>query len=154
MEGSLSDASYRRVRTLLYAITSFHTLFDILTLPSLEMADLLDRLETGLHRAAGASERLRTQVDRIDGYMRTSRLVNLGSAPPPPNGHTVPMSSEPGPIIPQPPYTHGAPVPPVGPSANMNGQRLQFQLPPELLANWPWPLDNSQSEGFLPLAFE
>ncbi|KAJ5173282.1 hypothetical protein N7492_005875 [Penicillium capsulatum] len=137
MEGSLSDDSYRRVRTLL-----------------LEMADLLHRLETGLHRAAGASERLRSQVDRIDGYMRTSRLVNLSSAPPRPNDNTMPLNAKPEPIVPQPTYQHGAPTPPVGSSARINDQMLQFQLPPELLANWPWPLDNSHSEGFLPLAFE
>lgn len=138
MEGSLSDASYQRVRTLL-----------------LEMADLLHRLETGLHRAAGASERLRSQVDRIDGYMRTSRLLDL-SAPPPPNGHTVPMDTKPEPaVIPPPTYPHrSGPAAPVSSSAGINDQMLQFQLPAELLTDWPWPLDNSHSEGFLPLAFE
>lgn len=155
MEGSLSDVSYRRVRTLLYATPPLLTSpFSVLTFTSLEMADLLHRLETGLHRAAGASERLRSQVDRIDGYMRTSRLVNLSSAPPPPSGHTVPMGTKAGPIVPQPTYPHSSSALPVGSSANMNDQMLQFQLPPELLTNWPWPLDNSHSEGFLPLAFE
>lgn len=134
MEGSLSDASYQRVRTLL-----------------LEMADLLHRLETGLHRAAGASERLRSQVDRIDGYMRNSRLVNLPAAPPPPNGSAILMNIKPEPAIPPRPY---APTHPLGSTPAIGDQMLQFQLPPELLSDWPWPLDNSHSEGFLPLAFE
>ncbi|KAJ5133872.1 hypothetical protein N7448_001108 [Penicillium atrosanguineum] len=83
MEGSLSDASYLRVRTLL-----------------LEMADLLNRLECGLHRAAGASQRLRSQVDRIDGYMRTSRLLNVATAPHPPNGTTMHMNVKHEPVYP------------------------------------------------------
>jgi hypothetical protein len=44
---------------------------------------------------------------------------------------------------------------PVGttPAAGFD-QTPQFQLPPELLADWPWPFDSSNSEGFFPLAFE
>ncbi|KAJ5090075.1 hypothetical protein N7532_008759 [Penicillium argentinense] len=137
MEGSLSDASYQRVRTLL-----------------LEMADLLHRLETGLHRAAGASERLRSQVDRIDGYMRNSRLVNLPVAPPPPNGSASLMGIKPEPTSLPAPYAPSGTAPPVGATSGIGDQMLQFQLPPELLSDWPWPLDNSHSEGFLPLAFE
>ncbi|KAJ5983864.1 hypothetical protein N7481_005963 [Penicillium waksmanii] len=137
MEGSLSDASYQRVRTLL-----------------LEMADLLHRLETGLHRAAGASERLRSQVDRIDGYMRNSRLVNLPVAPPPPNGSAILMNFKQEPAVPPAPYAPSGPPNAVGSAPAIGDQMLQFQLPPELLSDWPWPLDNSQSEGFLPLAFE
>ncbi|KAJ5650521.1 uncharacterized protein N7484_004244 [Penicillium longicatenatum] len=135
MEGSLSDVSYQRVRTLL-----------------LDMASLLHRLEVGLHRAAGASERLRSQVDRIDGYMRTSRLVNPSVIPPQmnaANGTPTPVDVKP---VPSPVYT--AATQPIGPTGSMDKQMMQFQLPPELLAGWPWPLDNSHSEGFLPLAFE
>ncbi|KAJ5287342.1 hypothetical protein N7478_003028 [Penicillium angulare] len=142
MEGNLSDASYQRVRTLL-----------------LEMASLLHRLEVGLHRAAGASERLRSQVDRIDGYMRTSRLVNLSAIPPlssAPNGAAPPVDMKPEAMIPPSAYQQTVPSvsTPVGSTAPMGNQLMQFQLPPELLADWPWPLDNSHSEGFLPFAFE
>ncbi|KAJ5405338.1 hypothetical protein N7465_006622 [Penicillium sp. CMV-2018d] len=138
MEGSLSEASYQRVRTLL-----------------LEMADLLGRLETGLQRAAGASQRLRSQVDRIDGYMRTSRLLNLAAQNPRPQHNTIPMDTKRE--IPIPPTTYippSGPVPTVGPPPPMGEQIMQFQLPPELLSDWPWPLDGAHTEGFLPLAFE
>ncbi|KAJ5759430.1 hypothetical protein N7520_006586 [Penicillium odoratum] len=136
MEGSLSDASYQRVRSLL-----------------LEMASLLHRLEVGLHRAAGASERLRSQVDRIDGYMRTSRLVGVSDIPPSSNGPNetlVPIDVKP--VIHSSGYL-SAPQPVVS-AGPINNHMLQFQLPPELLTGWPWSLDNSHSEGFLPLAFE
>lgn len=118
------------------------------------MADLLHRLECGLYRAAGASERLRSQVDRIDGYMRTSRLLNVSTAPPPPNGNAMNVNVKPEHVLQPPTYAHSAPAPTVGTTAGINDQMLQFQLPPELLSDWPWPLDNSHSEGFLPLAFE
>lgn len=118
------------------------------------MADLLNRLECGLHRAAGASARLRAQVDRIDSYMRTSRLLNVTTVPPPPNGNTMPLNVKPDSIAPPVSYASGGPGPVVGTSPAMNDQMLEFQLPPELLNGWPWPLDNSHSEGFLSLAFE
>ncbi|KAF3389477.1 hypothetical protein F1880_003800 [Penicillium rolfsii] len=137
MEGSLSDASYQRVRALL-----------------LEMADLLHRLETGLHRSAGASQRLRSQVDRIDGYMRTSRLVNFSVPPPPPNGASIVQENmKPESMIPPTVYPDAGPSP-GGPTAGVGAQMMHFQLPPELLTDWPWPLDNSHSEGFMPLSFE
>lgn len=112
------------------------------------MADLLQRLETGLHRASGAGERLRSQVDRIDGYMRTSRLLDLSA---PSDGMPV-VNGRPEPAVPSA-YAQS-------PSAvgTMSGagvdQMSQFQLPPELLADWPWPLDSYSTERFLPLAFE
>jgi hypothetical protein len=118
------------------------------------MADLLHRLETGLHRSAGASQRLRSQVDRIDGYMRTSRLVNFSVPPPPPNGASVvQVNMKPEAMVPPTVYPHAGP-PPVGHTAGVEDQMMQFQLPPELLTDWPWPLDNSHSESFMPLAFE
>jgi hypothetical protein len=121
------------------------------------MADLLGRLETGLQRAAGASERLRSQVDRIDGYIRKSRLINLGAGPPHPG--TMPVDAKPDMRIPTyipptgPPGIPNGPSPAVGPP--MGDRMMQFQLPPELLSDWPWPLDGgAHPEGFLPLAFE
>jgi hypothetical protein len=119
------------------------------------MADLLGRLETGLQRASGASQRLRSQVDRIDGYMRTSRLLNLTAPHPPPQHNTIPIDTKREIPIPATTYIPpSGPAPTVGPSTAMGGQMMQFQLPPELLSDWPWPLDGAHSEGFLPLAFE
>jgi len=120
------------------------------------MADLLSRLETGLQRAAGASQRLRSQVDRIDGYMRTSRLLNL-AAPHMRQHNTIPIDAKRE--VPIPPTTfipRSGPAPAVGPPTGMGEQIMQFQLPPELLSDWPWPLplDGAHTEGFLPLAFE
>lgn len=119
------------------------------------MADLLGRLETGLQRAAGASQRLRSQVDRIDGYMRTSRLVNLTLQHPHPQHNAIPIDNKRE--MPFPPTTYippSGPVPAVGPPTGIGGQMMQFQLPPELLSDWPWPMDGAHSDGFLPLAFE
>lgn len=127
------------------------------------MADLLGRLETGLQRAAGASERLRSQVDRIDGYIRTSRLLNLSAGHPPPHPKSIPIDTKPDMRIPPattyiPPSgpatgIHSGPSPVVGPP--VDNQMMQFQLPPELLSDWPWPLDGgAHPEGFMPLAFE
>lgn len=123
----------------------------------LEMADLLGRLETGLQRASGASARLRSQVDRIDGYMRSSRLANFATHPPlrpPPQHNAMPVEVKPELPMPSTAYIpRSGPGPAVGPTG-MSEQMMQFQLPAELLSDWPWPLDNAHSEGFLPLAFE
>lgn len=118
------------------------------------MADLLHRLECALHRSAGASELLRSQVARIDGYMRTSRLVNLPAPSTHPNGTTVPVNIKSDPMLTPAPYPQTGPASPVASTAPIENQLLHFQLPPELLTDWPWPLDNFNSEGFIPLAFE
>ncbi|KAJ5495894.1 hypothetical protein N7539_001010 [Penicillium diatomitis] len=139
MEGSLSDESYCRVRTLL-----------------LEMADLLHRLDSNLHSSAGTSQRLRAQVDRIDGYMRTSRLVNPSAAPPPASNDAVnnPQRSVKAESMVSPDMYTRTVYPSMPASTSVSHSMMQFRLPPELLTDWPWPLDNSHSEPFLPLAFE
>ncbi|KAJ5647652.1 hypothetical protein N7490_004024 [Penicillium lividum] len=131
MEGNLSEKSYTRARTLL-----------------LEMADLLQRLETGLHRASGAGERLRSQVDRIDGYMRTSLLLGPTS----PSNVTQAIDAHSKLAAPSA-HVQGTPAVGAEPSAGLDQISL-FQLPPELLSDWPWPLDSQNGEGILPLAFE
>jgi hypothetical protein len=115
------------------------------------MADLLGRLETGLQRASGASARLRSQVDRIDGYMRTSGWPL--SVPHPPL-HRNSLSKPELPLSTGPYTPRSGQGPPVGPPTAMGEQMMMFQLPPELLSDWPWPLDGAHSEGFMPLAFE
>ncbi|KAJ5742192.1 hypothetical protein N7533_011601 [Penicillium manginii] len=131
IEGTLSEVSYTRVRTLL-----------------LEMADLLQRLETGSQSASDAAERLRAQVDRIDGYMRTSLLLDI-SAP----SNAVPVINGLPEVAVPSAYAQNASAVGTAPGADVD-QMSQFQLPPELLTDWPWPLDSYNTEGFLPLAFD
>lgn len=56
LEEPLSQPVYERVRTALVL-----------------MADLLQSLENGLHRSAGAAQGLRSQVEKLDQYMRDQR---------------------------------------------------------------------------------
>jgi hypothetical protein len=108
------------------------------------MADLLRRLESGLHRAAGASERLRTQVDRIDEYMRQQRMMIAAAQQPP----AVLGQQQ------QPPEVGTVPSLPYNQTGGFGEPLSQFQLPPELLEDWPWPFDSGPTEGLLPLNFE
>ncbi|KAL2847539.1 fungal-specific transcription factor domain-containing protein [Aspergillus pseudoustus] len=139
MEGSLSEPSYQRVRTLL-----------------LEMADLLHRLESGLRQSTGTSERLRAQVSRIDEYMRTQRTANMARAPPraPPilNPNNV-NPAQPDLISPVYQQDSIAPIQTQAPLAGIDDSITYFQLPPELLDDWPWPFDAGVSEGMFPPAF-
>ncbi|KAJ6012675.1 hypothetical protein N7522_003030 [Penicillium canescens] len=137
MAGRLSEASYQRVRTLL-----------------VDIAALLHLLETSLQCATGASERLWSQLDRIDAYMHASRQLNLTAGHPPTNNNSVPVDAGSWPTTLSTADSHGGSGPAVGAPTALSEQTLQFQLPPELLTNWSWPLDAAHSEGFLPLAFE
>ena len=129
-------------------------------LDSLELADLLQRLESGLHRAAGASQRLRSQVDRIDEYMRTH--VSKKLLPLQPQNNTGLDTS----LTDQPVIATTAPEGVADPSMyQQNAAAIdtdtmgyadplsQFQLPQELLEDWPWPFDLAQTDGLLPLGF-
>ncbi|KAL4810618.1 hypothetical protein BDV18DRAFT_155231 [Aspergillus unguis] len=133
IEGSLSEASYQRVRTLL-----------------LEMADLLHRLESGLRRPTGTSERLRSQVARIDEYMFSKR--SMTTLPPPPRPLSMTPSGNVQDDLVSPVYQGNlARIP--GPMPGIGDPIAQFQLPPELLNDWPWPFDAGLSEGVFPSAF-
>lgn len=108
MEVPLSDAQYQRVRASL-----------------LSMADLLDALESGLRRAAGASANLRSLIDKADEQMRVRRR------------------------LPQPVVMHPGPSTGVEnvPEANMAGlynfqkTLVDVQLPQELFGDWALPFD-------------
>ena len=96
------------------------------------MADLLASLEVSLTRKAGASERLRTLLSRIDEYMSSQR-------------QEVPV-----PDVRQQ-YQTGSPAGTQldfgsGGMPEMDPQ-FSFQLPQELLDDWPWPLDLTQWFG-------
>ncbi|KAL4812995.1 fungal-specific transcription factor domain-containing protein [Aspergillus spinulosporus] len=133
MEGSLSEVSYQRVRTLL-----------------LEMADLLHRLESGLRRSTGTSERLKAQVNRIDDYMMT-KLSSTAFAPQPrpPSILNPPVQDD----LVSGVYQQPILAPMHAPMTGMDDPIAQFQLPAELLNDWPWPFDTGTSDGVFPLAF-
>ncbi|CEL09280.1 hypothetical protein ASPCAL12418 [Aspergillus calidoustus] len=143
MEGSLSESSYQRVRTLL-----------------LEMADLLHRLESGLRQSTGTSERLRVQVGRIDEYMATQRTstsnIPPAPAPAPPRPLSIPATNTVNPAQPDliSPVYQQENIPPIQPPlTGLDEPITYFQLPPELLDDWPWPFDASVNEGMFPPAF-
>lgn len=114
------------------------------------MADLLASLEIGMTRTSGAPQRLRSQVTRIDEYMATQRQQTLTHPPPGPSARLqgIPQHVDMFPSDQQqshqgiqpvvydfPQYSNGA-------GHLGNGQDFaQFQLPPELLDDWPWLFD-------------
>jgi len=55
---------------------------------SIALADLLSSLEAGMGGAAGASDRLRSQVHRMDGYMQQQRSRHITRKDVPPQSHT------------------------------------------------------------------
>ncbi|KAF4544597.1 putative transcriptional regulatory protein C16G5.16 [Lasiodiplodia hormozganensis] len=123
MESPLSEASYQHVRSML-----------------LSMADLLESLESGLYRTQGTSRGLRSQVDRIDEYMRMQR----NAMPQTPFQNTIADLTV---TVP----THRTTFMPPNSMDTMS----QFQLPPELLEDWPWPSDLSQQDfGIVPFGFD
>ncbi|KAL0258757.1 hypothetical protein SLS55_006260 [Diplodia seriata] len=123
MESPLSEASYQHVRSML-----------------LSMADLLESLESGLYRTQGTSRGLRSQVDRIDEYMRMQR----NAMPQTPFQNTIADLTA---AVP----TQRTPLMPASSLDTIS----QFQLPPELLEDWPWPSDLSQQDfGIVPFGFE
>jgi len=96
----------------------------------LAMADLLANLEMGLYCTAGASERLRSIVSRINSYMQEQRQLAISSHMP--NALESTNTTE-----------NCATVDQVTTSSTNGFEPYypQFQLPPELLQDWPWALD-------------
>jgi hypothetical protein len=110
------------------------------------MAELLETLESNLHRSAGASQGLLAQVEKIDQYMRAQQ----------------PATAQPRQQHPQQTITAHQQLPPsssVGMIGNHMGMSMQQQQPPpqqqhqqtmvgaagvqipaELALEWPWPL--------------
>jgi hypothetical protein len=153
MEGPLSEAGYQKVRGMLLSI-----------------ADLLESLESGLSRAADISKGLRTQVERIDEYMRLQRWpVGRSYGQPQPNHDSSVDATG---VLESQQQQYSAPdgnagidtvgvgdndgVAQVagveGAGAEAEGDFLpewlgEFQLPPELLEDWPWPF-NVQPESW------
>lgn len=107
------------------------------------MAELLANLDLGLHFTAGASERLRSHVARIDDYMQAQRRLVLFDQQQPQH---VPRRSNSdasaNPYQPDPNQDAYA----VDGGGNLGGvpSTSEFQLPPELLEDWPWAFDFAQ----------
>ncbi|KAB8223228.1 Zn(II)2Cys6 transcription factor [Aspergillus novoparasiticus] len=120
MEGSLSEASYQRVRKLL-----------------LDMAALLYQMESALTRSTGASERLKTQVKRIDEYMDKARHASMHSG-----------LAEIG----QSQHFEGYVQPTAVQSADFDDPLACFELPSDLLDDWPWSSGAGSLGGMFPMA--
>lgn len=121
MEGSLTEDSYERVRSLLVS-----------------MADLLEGLESTLQPTAGASKGLRSQVDKIDRYMRAQRSSSsYAPAMLDPTPMTAAYAQGQRPVYSQQQASMGSST--VGYS--VQGSANQFQLPQEVVGAWPWPFE-------------
>lgn len=119
------------------------------------MADLLASLEVGITRTVGATQRLRSQITRMDEYMIAQRQQDQ---PQPLN--SVPYTSVSG----ESSTTLPVPIDSINPRIGameidplqethwqsepsdayqyigdgVGGDEFLFQLPPELLEGWPW----------------
>lgn len=114
-QDGLSETSYNLIRSVL-----------------LDLANLLANLEVDLFCPSGTSEKLRTQVSRIDEYMHTQRLWLMTHFD---NGQAVGT------------FTHAedGTLPEVTTSARTQLSPLiaaeespQFRFPPELFEDWSW----------------
>jgi hypothetical protein len=150
MEGPLSEVGYQQVRGMLLSI-----------------ADLLEKLESGLSRIADISKGLRAQVERIDEYMRVQYRTLEKSYAQPQQDHEASLDPA-GVAMSQEAQQQHMPegdggintavngeVPRIdGPGAEANGEFMpawlgagEFQLPPELLEDWPWPFNLQPESG-------
>lgn len=93
----------------------------------LAMADLLANLETGLYCTAGASERLRSNVSRIDSYMQEQRQLTVSLQ--------VFEAKENTNLIENPKAINEVTIPS---SISFEPSYQQFQLLSEFLQDWPW----------------
>lgn len=123
MEGSLCEESYQRVRGLLVS-----------------MADLLQGLESGLQRTAGASRDLRKQIDKIDQYMNTQREYYSAAAQPQYQSMLGSTDLSNG-VVSLGQQQHHQPNISAMHDMNVQPPFEEFQLPHDLVNNeaWPWP---------------
>lgn len=103
------------------------------------MADLLAGLEVGLTQTAGASQRIRTLLSRIDEYMQSQRGPAYPPRLPKPTTTTEQQDIV---AIPQESNWATSPTWMSGMVGDPPQEELQFQVPPELLEDyWPWSFD-------------
>jgi hypothetical protein len=88
---------------------------------------------------------------------RTSTSTsNIPSAPAPPRPLPIHNTNNVNPAQPDliSPVYQQENIPPIQtPLAGLDEPITYFQLPPELLDDWPWPFDASVNEGMFPPAF-
>ncbi|KAI1271405.1 fungal-specific transcription factor domain-containing protein [Xylaria sp. FL0933] len=111
LEAPLTDDEYSQVRTVM-----------------LSMAQLLDNLEI-IHHGARVSEKLRTQISRIDEYMNSQRQLASLQQDSVDSNH--PPTSNPG----HPASMHRVPM------GHDIGEDWSFTIPPDLLADLNWSFD-------------
>ena len=105
------------------------------------MAQLLATLDLNLHSTAGAAERLRSQVARIDEFMDAQRARGVFGRN---NAHRIPAPDFVADV------NQGQTLDLDGTTSRMSGldgaeMEPQFQLPAELLDGWPYAFDFAQS---------
>jgi hypothetical protein len=139
IEGPLLKSSYFQVRSVFLA-----------------MADLLASLEVGIARTVGVTERLRSHITRIDEYMTRQRqqelsLPNINQLSATNAAHARASASldhenQQLQWESQPLDSHSYTDISGGIDGLGNASHFQFQLPPELLQDWPWPIN--MTHGF------
>lgn len=127
MQGTLTEDLYQRIRSLVNS-----------------MADLLESLESGLQPAAGASKGLRAQIEKIDQFMHVQRQM-LASIPETQPGLTTATGLGPdsGGVVNGQNGVHHIQLPHTN-SLGMSTPLDEFQLPPDVVGEWPWPFDFTQ----------
>lgn len=159
IESPLSESDYRQVRSSLLGI-----------------ADLLERLENTISQNVGANARLRNLITRIDKFMMSQRQEEALTYSPPVPNRTPPDMGTPHPNLLMG-VNDGMAQSNMGARSSATTQwdgnqhaeslsmvpldgshgsfsdfgssndQLQFQIPPELLEDWPWPFDMTQGLG-------
>lgn len=121
IEGRLTEPSYYQIRAVL-----------------LDMADLLANLEVGLSHSTGTSDRLRSIILGIDQYMRTEGQLQKA----PDDTSRQPVSDYSAYSVNS--MLQGQQAVPVSEPGHSQDANAHFELPVELLADWPWPSEFNQ----------
>jgi hypothetical protein len=130
IQGPMTDVLYNRARQLLGSL-----------------ADLLEGLESSLQPTVGASKELRDQIEKIDTHMQEQEHMDMRVArmqhqmAPNTMTHGIPTNSQSSQI----PFRSAQAM--TGGSSS-HGPMDEFQLPPELTGEWPWPFDVQAEQNY------
>ena len=125
-EEPMSELEYLQVRSILLA-----------------MAQLLANLDIGLQSTAGASERLRLHVARIDDYMAVRRVSFNRALPQTQSSLSIRNGTNH--ISPDLDTVKLELQSPNKPNGSVDDAMSQFQLPADILEEWPWVFDFAQT---------